>query len=167
MNAFLDKLQRLLEHSTVQGEIVDLDSSPSLRNLYQEWDASSRQLNSAKAAGRGVNTIAELERDNVNKANSVAVGIKTLIASQRDTIRNESVEYLIFLGSDSIIPQYRLPDQSRAAYHESNYAGKLPDTSYRIGAALSSNHILMDDFYSDSTPKTNPSLRRGILSPGS
>ncbi len=153
---FMEKLVKLIAHSTVRGEIVDLDLNPSLRNLFQEWDASSRKLESATSSGR---------RANVLKANMVATGIKNVVGNQRDRVRNETVEYLLLVGSDEMAPQYRIPDLSRTEFGESRYETRLLDVTHPTGAALATNHLLSDDFYADATPKSYVILDREFYLP--
>ncbi len=161
---FMEKLEALLGHKTVRGEIVNIDLNPSLRNLYKEWDATTRDLETS--------TTDAARRENVAKANSVAVAVKTILGNKRDTVRNESVEYVLIVGSDETIPHYRLPEFSRKRHFESNYERALLDFTHPSGAALSTNHILTDDYYADATPKLQrlmdrefhlPDLRIGRL----
>ncbi len=153
---FMERLTELIENPSVRGEIVDLDLNPSLRNLFQEWDASTRRLASATDADR---------RENVLKATIISTGIKTIIGNQRDRVRNESVEYVVLVGSDGILPHYRLPDLSRSKYGESEYEKRLLDVTHPLGAALATNHILTDDFYADATPKSYAILNREFYLP--
>ncbi len=154
--AFMDKLRRLLDHDTVRGEIVDLDVNTSLRNLYAEWDASTRLLPNATSNSR---------RQNILKANLVATAIKTILGNRREHVRNEAVKYVILVGSDRVIPHRRVPDISRPSHRESSLGTQLLDPAHPVDVAIREDYILVDDYYADASPKMYQIMDREFYLP--
>ncbi len=153
---FLEKLRQLLSHESVRGEIVDLDVNASLRQWYQEWDRSTDGLPDATSSSR---------EDNVLKANMVATAIKTVLGNRREHVRNEAVKYIILVGSDRIIPHYRLPDMARPKNRESQHDINALDLTLPPDAAIHENYLLIDDYYADATPKTYQIMDREFYLP--
>ncbi|MEW6237086.1 MAG: right-handed parallel beta-helix repeat-containing protein [Candidatus Omnitrophota bacterium] len=140
--AFLNKLNMLLQHKTVLGEILDLDQYTSVRDKYKAWDADSQQLyQGTKTEGQ----------DNIRMANAIAEDIKAIIGSKRIEQKYAKVKYLVIVGSDAAIPFYRVENQSRTNNSEFNYYKKL-DQTHPLSIALRQDRLLTDDYFADSTP---------------
>ncbi|MEW6238722.1 MAG: hypothetical protein AB1656_25330 [Candidatus Omnitrophota bacterium] len=140
--ALLTKLNALLLHKTVLGEILDLDQYTSLRDKYKAWDADSHQMYlGTKTEGQ----------DNIRLANAVAEDVKTIIGAKRIEQKYAKVKYLVIIGSDAAVPFYRVENQSRTNNSEFNYYKKL-DQTHPLSIALRQDRLLTDDYYADSTP---------------
>jgi hypothetical protein len=87
----------------------------------------------------------------VNYANDVASSIKTLIDNYVFD-SGGSIQYLVMVGTDDIIPFYRVPDEVALA-NESDYATlSLTNLDSPTFSSLALGYILTDDFYGDEDP---------------
>lgn len=120
-------LYTLAAHPHVRGVILDILTDADVRAAYAAWDANP---------GSWV------------KANEVAAAIKNLIDQTMQAYPN--LRYLVLVGSDEIIPFYRVADQNGTMWQENSYAGYVPGGTVRD--ALASNRFLSDDYYADRIP---------------
>ena len=142
VTVFLTKLETLLNHETVRGEIADLDQFSSLRDKFKAWDADSNNLAQDTQAD---------PRENVKKANILAETIKGVVGSKRAETKYAKVKYAVIIGSDAVIPFYRTKNPCRATSSEFNYYKTL-DRTHPLAAALSQDYVLSDDFYANAAP---------------
>lgn len=120
-------LYTLAAHPHVRGVILDIFTDADVRAAYAAWDANP---------GSWV------------KANEVAAVIKDLIDQIMQAYPN--LRYLVLVGSDEIIPFYRVADQNGTMWQENSYASYVPGGTVRD--ALASNRFLSDDYYADRAP---------------
>jgi hypothetical protein len=115
-------LQALSLHNRVAGEVIDLNANDTVRAAYADWAANP---------------------NSTAHANAVAQTIRNLIID--DIGRRRSIQYLVIVGDDRIVPFHRLADAS-SKYPESWYTYTVPGTS--VGHAQRDNTFLTDDCYS-------------------
>lgn len=120
-------LYTLAAHPDVRGVILDVLTDADVRAAYAAWDANPSSW---------------------VKANEVAAAIKNLIDQYTQAYPN--LQYLVLVGSDEIIPFYRVADQNGTMWQESSYAGYVPGGTVRD--ALAANRFLSDDYYADRAP---------------
>lgn len=123
----LPRLYQLAEHPRVRGAILDVTTDAAVAAAYADWDAHPGSW---------------------QKANDVAAAIKSLI--DQYTITYPRLRYLVLVGSDDMIPFYRVADQNGTYWQEDSYAGFLPGGTVRD--ALAADRLLTDDFYADRAP---------------
>ena len=138
----MEKIEKLVVHETVRGEILDLDQYSSLRDKFKAWDMDSNNL----ALGTQTDP-----RENVKKANALAEVIKGIVGSKRAETKFTNVKYAVIIGSDAVIPFYRSKNPSRTMSSEFNYYKTL-DPTHPLAAVLSQENVLSDDFYVNAAP---------------
>jgi hypothetical protein len=113
----------------VQGVILPVENDNAVSSAYSNWD------NGNACDPRAANQVAEAIRNTADAYLSV----------------HSSVQYLVIVGDDTIIPFHRVPDDGLIA-NESVYAGLagLKPNNPTV-AALEQGYILTDDFYADRT----------------
>ncbi len=116
-------LYTLAQHPQVRGVVVDVLQAPDIRTAYVAWDA---------------------EPLNVARAQAVAEAIKAMIDDY--TITYPHLRYIVIVGSDDVIPFYRIRDRNPTMWQESAYAAYVPSLT-PLWAALQGNYFLTDDFY--------------------
>jgi CSLREA domain-containing protein len=144
----------LLDHSLVEGVIVDLgdpsfyvgdDAAQTLEDAYAEWDQYGCQAETA---------------------NLVTLEIKKTILQILG--QHESIENIVIVGADKIIPHRRVPDgvvrteESATVPNEYDYQFQSVEDGYEMGniavrknplhATLRLQYYLSDDFYADLAP---------------
>lgn len=145
----MDAVYRLAAHPAVNGLVVDVTANTTVQSAYEAWDAARGTAGATTAA------------------NDVAAAISAVISNTRAT--HPTIAYVVIIGGDHVIPFYRIQDQSATGWRESDYAaGSLPpDTT--VYEALSADHFLTDDCYTDRqpTPVTAPGWTsdRGLCQP--
>ncbi len=123
-NGLAASLSAFVQRADILGKVVSVPST-----IYDAWDSDPR---------------------NVDAANQVASDVRTIV---RDELKNNpTIKYVVFVGTDRIVPHYRVPDQTVIG-NERLYA----DNSFLFGdtpmyASLWSKRILTDDFYTDAEP---------------
>ena len=142
ISVLLTKLEKLLAHETVRGEIVDLDQFSLLRDKFKAWDMDSSNL----ALGTQTDP-----RENIKKANALAEMIKGAVGAERAKSKYAKVKYAVIIGSDAVIPFYRTKNPSRTMSSEFNYYKTL-DPKHPLAAALSQENVLSDDYYANAAP---------------
>jgi len=124
------KLIEFASRDDVRGVIVPVEQYPAVQNAYNAWDA---------------------ETGDPDNANKLAVEIRSVIRSW--LTNHPSIQYVMVIGSDEIIPFYRIPDETYLS-NESTYVPRfypdMPDSALK--AALTQGYILSDDFYVDMEP---------------
>lgn len=123
----LSKLYLLASHPQVRGVVLDVLSDQAVKDAYAAWDADPGDW---------------------QKANAVAGAIKALI--NQYTLSYSNLRYLVFVGSDGMIPFYRVRDQNPTMWRERNYSIYVPPGT--VQAALAADMLLTDDFYADRFP---------------
>lgn len=135
------ELENLAAHPQVQGVVLDLEEVvPALEDLYTEWDA---------------------DPGNTFTANRVAQTIDNLIAAA--TVTNgggdpplPNVTSVVLVGGDSIIPFYRVPDQTlfanEAEYNSELAAAGIINSRSALSGALRYGTLLTDDIYGNDQP---------------
>lgn len=121
----MGKLTDLALHDSVEGLVIQVESSPTVAATYTLWDA---------------------DPTSTSRANDVAEAIKALVDAR--WADHPNLEYLVIVGDDRVIPFYRVPDGTR--YPESHYGPVSPATT--VGAALQDDMTLTDDYYGDEMP---------------
>jgi hypothetical protein len=125
--ALFGKLDALANHPQVRGEIVTIEDNDTVAAAYAAWVAEQTQ---------------------VDLANQVASAVRGLA---QDFLRaHASVQYVILIGDDRVIPARRVRD--RTSFAESQYTSLSTDTT--VGAALAQDFFLTDDYYVDREPST-------------
>jgi hypothetical protein len=126
------KLIELCVHPAVNGIIVSVEHDTNCSKLYDEWDIDKAP----------------------EKANEIAKAIKSVIDLKFEEY--PSIEYLVIVGDDRIIPFYRVPDNtdkpfvSGSWYIERDY--EILTTNSTVGSTLHNNMFLTDNIY--ATDKT-------------
>ena len=126
------KLIELCVHPAVNGIIVSVEHDTNCSKLYDEWDIDKAP----------------------EKANEIAKAIKSVIDLKFEEY--PSIEYLVIVGDDRIIPFYRVPDNtdkpfvSGSWYTERDY--EILTTNSTVGSTLHNNMFLTDNIY--ATDKT-------------
>lgn len=125
----LDKLYKLAAHDKVRGLIIDVEQADfRIANAYSAW-------NKAPA--------------DIDKANSVAGEIRKLIHDFHR--RYPTLQQLVIVGGDAVIPYYRQRDATQTFWREDRYATfTVPESTVR--SALLQNRVLTDDYYTDLEP---------------
>ncbi len=132
------QLDELAAHAHVNGAVVDVSLVPAVVTAYEQWDTNVCDVPAA-------NRVAIAIRD----------ALKELVGEHRATLK-----YLVFVGSDEIIPFYRVPDMT-ALWNEWEYGSTMIagaesyiNQNSATFAALEeySSYILTDDFYADFQP---------------
>lgn len=121
----LDRLAALANHAAVQGEIVQVDGNAAVAAAYAAW---------------------QTDLTNVATANQVASAVRGLALDY--LAAHPTVQYILLIGDDRVIPARRIQD--RTSYPESQYTSLNTDTP--VGAALSQDYFLTDDYYADREP---------------
>lgn len=125
----LADLHRLADHPRVRGVVLDVAADPAVRAAYGAWDGDPGDW---------------------QKANAVAQAIKGLV--DQYTVDYPNLRYLVIVGSDDVMPFYRVQDRNPLMWRESRYRAQTPPGTVR--AALAADMVLTDDFYADRTPTT-------------
>ncbi|HFD38727.1 MAG TPA: hypothetical protein ENJ31_02585, partial [Anaerolineae bacterium] len=90
------KLYQLAAHSSVQGEVLQIENNATVAAAYATWESDL------------------LDTD---KTNAVAAALRGVVVDYLNS--HSQVEYLLLVGGDWIIPFRRVPDQT--TYPESRY----------------------------------------------
>ena len=118
------KLSELAGHPLVNGRIISVPNS-----IYTGWDDLPCSI------------------DEVNETTDA---IRAIIGAELDA--NPTIQYVVLIGSDDVIPYRRTPDQTTIS-NERNY---LLGSFLKPGSALFSSVLqgfnLTDDMYTDSAP---------------
>lgn len=136
--ALSSKLGELKDHSKVNGFLLDLNTVPAVQSAYTTWDGDPL---------------------NQTKANAVATAVRNYVLGQVSTFT--AAKYLILVGDDFQIPQYRMADGA-SFYTEAQYKDEVtlsPNTT--VGAAISQGFFLTDNYYSEleePAPAAGPDL---------
>jgi len=140
ISSLSDSLEQLASHSDVSGLILEVEQDAAVATAYEIWDS---------------------DPDNTIYANNVSSAIKELITSllvNFDQIEGDG--YLVLVGDDRQIPHRRsavLADDTVIPgdwMRESEYASSYLNTSElsTVGAALTNDQALSDDYYGDLSP---------------
>ena len=121
-DSVMASLDSLRNHSSVSGEVIDVDTNPTIKAAYTDW---ADNLNSTEYANAVARTISNMVIESI---------------SQRPSIQN-----LILVGDDRVVPFHRLRDES-SRFPESTYTHtqNLSPT----GSAPSGGYFLTDDCFS-------------------
>ena len=121
-----DALVNVAGRSDVRGKIISVPA-----DLYTEWDKKPWL---------------------VDEANKVAQSIRSVIQGELADPANSSIEYVVLVGNDRIIPFKRLIDQAIIG-NEQNYTNEsfLTPPSATL-SSIANGYILTDDYYVDQTP---------------
>lgn len=122
----MTKLDQLIRHEKVQGELVRLDEITEIQAAYDQW---------------------QQDFTSVGLANQTADAIRRTILSYRS--QHAGLRYLLLIGDDRVLPFYRLPDRTIET-PEKTYAEV--NEKHPTGAALRGNYYLTDDFYATDKP---------------
>jgi len=130
----VDALYAQLQSLAIQegGSLISVEGDASISAAYAAWDADC---------------------DSIDKANAVAESIKSAFIDPR------APTYTIIVGSDEMLPFYRVPDETIVG-HESGYLADskiiLPtgpdDFDSPLFWSLYNGYILTDSFYADDDP---------------
>lgn len=132
VDQLFEKLTAFVGHSSVQGEILQVENNPTVATAYATWAA---------------------EQTDVAKANQVASAIRSVMMEYLTV--HPLVRYLIIVGDDSIVPFSRIKDRTDTP--ESDYvlpggrhATIVPTTT--VGSVCANDYFLTDDYYADREP---------------
>ena len=136
----ITQLQTLAAHPAVQGILFFLEDDPLLTSYYAQLDDTP--FTQAQA--------------HVQAANRVANRIKAIVEAQLGTYSGR--RYLVLVGDDRIIPHYRLsipvyPYGIDPAWQRENSYPWIDFEAQGVGAAMSLDYTLTDDFYADFHPQ--------------
>jgi hypothetical protein len=123
----MNSLAALASHPRVVGTIIDTQSNAAALTAYALWNADDLST---------------------TKANAVANAVRNVIQTYLNT--NPSVEYIVIVGNDRVVPYRRFLD--RTSYPESRYTLVTGGTS--VWAACHDGMALTDDYYADREPST-------------
>jgi hypothetical protein len=132
VTSMVTKLTTLAARPEVVGAIVRVDSDPTVRTAYANWDATPCDA---------------------QRANNVVGAINTLVDAKLGTPR-VAVASMVLIGSDEMLPMARLSDNTKVE-NESQYAADLTNTTNGatpLSASLSGRNLLTDDAYGDFDP---------------
>lgn len=129
VSQLMAKLETLVQHPEVQGEIIRLDNHSQVSNVYAAWVA---------------------DQTSVEKANLVTAAIRAVILGIRQ--QRAGIEYVVLVGDDRALPFRRIADNTDRS-PERTYKSVSKD--HPTGAALSANYYLTDDYYVDQQPDTS------------
>jgi hypothetical protein len=124
-NSLMAKLNDLSQHDLVRGVVVQVENNGAVAQAYVEWDT---------------------ELTSTEKANAVAGAVRNLVLSYLDSI--DSIEYVVIVGDDRIIPFRRTLDRTNHPEHHYESASR----STTVGAACDDDMTLTDDYYVDREP---------------
>ncbi len=122
------KLDELAANDLVQGEVLNLDASPAVRDAYAAWNQRPTLVESA---------------------NQAAAAIRALAMTYLG--QHPGVEFMVLVGDDRLLPFRRLPDHSPQQPSERSYASQV-DPDHPTGAAIEADTFLSDDYYADRKP---------------
>lgn len=117
-------LQALANHTSVNGKIISVDAAP-----FTAWD----------------NTPCSIEA-----ANDVSAAIRTRI--QAELQENASIDYVVILGDDDVIPFRRVPDQVSIGNERSYLASSFLAQGTPLYASVAGGYNLTDDCNVDALP---------------
>lgn len=125
IDPLFDKLVTFVNHSMVQGEILEVEKNDDVAAAFAAW-------------------VADLT--NIDKAQQTSSAIRGVVMSY--LAAHPSVQYIVVVGDDRVIPARRVSD--RTSYPEDQYASLVVTTT--VGSAIANNFFLTDDFYADLEP---------------
>jgi len=127
-----EKLQALAGHSSVRGEIIQLQDNTIVSDAYAAWQSNLTD---------------------VQYANRVADAIKRLLFTYLD--QHSGIEYVVLVGDDRALPFRRVLDPTARERHDftENQYAEADSNGHPTAAALYGNYILTDDFYIDLAPE--------------
>ncbi|MFN8474916.1 MAG: pre-peptidase C-terminal domain-containing protein [Anaerolineae bacterium] len=123
----MNSLALLASDPRVQGTIIQAETDNSALAAYTLWNATPLDT---------------------TRANNVAAAVRNRIMAALAT--NPSVEYVVIVGNDSVVPFRRTPDRTK--FGESNYQ-TFVTANTSIWAACRDNMTLTDDYYVSREPK--------------
>ena len=130
----MNDVYQLAEHIEVDGLVINLESDPAIREAYAQWSASQSDW---------------------TQANRTAEAIQALL--QRYLDQYNTVEYIVLVGGDNVLPHYRMADHNETQWQERNYAVQV-EGHPALHAAMMANKLLTDDFYADPNPAVPDSV---------
>jgi len=120
----LAKLRELAQEDNVAGHIISVPIS-----LYDYWDHN---------------------QDSIDAANQVAEGIRAIVQAELDAI--PSIEYVVFVGNDDIIPYRRVPDETVIGNEQYYIMSSFLKPGSPLFTSVEEGRILTDDYYVDELP---------------
>jgi hypothetical protein len=127
--AFELDLISLANHDAVAGKIISL---PSI--IYDDWDERPYDVNVANVV---TNDIREIIQD--------------IIQDPQDPLYSPDIEYVVFLGNDTIVPYRRVPDETIISNERLYIMGSFLKPTSPLFASLLEGNNLTDDYYVDFT----------------
>ncbi|MEM9775822.1 MAG: hypothetical protein AAF902_14690, partial [Chloroflexota bacterium] len=127
-SGMLNTLYQVAEHPQVQGLVVNLEADTTVAASLEAWASNPTDWSQA-------NRTAESIRDLLNR-----------YLAQFDT-----VDYVVLVGGDTIIPHYRIDDLNETQWQERNYAVQVQGHEAAFSSLLD-NKLLIDDYYVDREP---------------
>jgi hypothetical protein len=122
----MNRLALLAADGRVRGLVLRAENDASALTAYTLWNAAPLST---------------------TLTNNAAAAVRNLVLTTLDT--NPSVEYIVLVGNDLVIPYRRIPDRTR--YPERNYQAFVSGGT-TIWAACRDSMSLTDDFYGDRQP---------------
>jgi hypothetical protein len=123
-NLVVNRLAALIASEGAPGILLNLDSDPTIMLAYAEWQS---------------------DLASIDRANRVANLIRSALWTQ--IAQHPTVEYIVLVGDDRVIPFYRERDNVRGLndLREASYSEIGANSS--VGTAIKANVSLTDDFY--------------------
>ncbi len=112
----------------VTGAVVPVEGDPAVATAYDAWNA---------------------DPCSIDAVNGAAAAVAELVDGYRAD--NPGIEYIVIVGGDDQIPQFRIPDETSIA-NETGYAASLGAGFTPQRAAAAGRTILTDDPYADARP---------------
>jgi len=122
----INKLEELVDHRAVSGEIIYVDDNPNVNNAYNQWDEKSYE-----------------------GANDIGYAIRNMLLSKLGSYAN--LKHIVIIGNDLVIPHYRIFDYTLPSLRELQYGDDIYLGS-SVGSAIHAGYYLTDDFYGDFAP---------------
>lgn len=123
-DTMIESLELLADNATIRGDIISVPLS-----IYETADKNT---------------------DNVAALNEVAESIRTIVQTQLS--ENTSIQYVVFVGSDDVIPYYRVPDETTISNERSYLMSSFVTPGSPLFYSLLGGWNLTDDYYVDESP---------------
>ncbi|MHB8577184.1 MAG: hypothetical protein ACYDCQ_17875, partial [Dehalococcoidia bacterium] len=124
--AVMNQLGQLAASPQVNGAVLSVDADPGVAAAYANWDAN---------------------QCSATLANTAAAAVKRLVSGF--VAANPTVRYIVLVGSDAVLPYFRIADDARIA-NEVQYAGQTGlSTNSSEEAAFVRRNLMTDDYYAD------------------
>lgn len=123
-NGFVSSVQTLAGRGDVNGKIISVDSAP-----YAAWDNAPCSIEAA---------------------NAVSDAVRARI--QAELLANPTIQYVVILGDDDVVPFQRVPDQVSIGNERSYLSSSFLKQGTPLYASVAGGYNLTDDCNVDAQP---------------